>query len=116
MRIVAFLLALAFVVSTAGSLPVGAQSTAVTTATPIKHLVILYGENVSFDHYFATYPKAANPPDEPVFHAAPGTPAVNGLVTSHLLRNNPNLTNTVNGADAADPFRLDRTQANTADQ
>ena len=85
-------------------------------ATPIKHVVILFGENVSFDHYFATYPKAANPPDEPVFKAAPGTPAVNGLVASHLLRNNPNLTNVANGADAADPFRLDRTQANTSDQ
>src|ERR1700722_20631238 len=98
MRIVAFLLALAFVVSTAGSLPVGAQSTAVTTATPIKHLVILYGENVSFDHYFATYPKAANPPDEPVFRAQPGTPSVNNLANARLLRYNPNLTNTRNGA------------------
>ncbi len=29
---------------------------AVPTATPIKHLVIIYNENVSFDHYFATYP------------------------------------------------------------
>lgn len=26
------------------------------TATPIKHVVVIYGENVSFDHYFATYP------------------------------------------------------------
>ena len=31
------------------------------TATPIKHLVVIYQENVSFDHYFATYPQAANP-------------------------------------------------------
>jgi len=97
--------------------PVAAQSPAgVPTATPIKHLVILYGENVSFDHYFATYPKAANPPEEPVFTAAPGTPSVNNLVSAHLLHSNPNLTNPANGADAADPFRLDRTQANTADQ
>jgi phospholipase C len=115
-RFIVFCIALTFVVSTSSG-PLGAQSTgSAGTATPIKHLVILYGENVSFDHYFATYPKAANPPDEPVFRAVPGTPAVNGLVTSHLLRSNPNLTNTVNGADAADPFRLDRTQANTADQ
>jgi len=28
------------------------------TATPIKHLVIIFQENVSFDHYFATYPNA----------------------------------------------------------
>jgi len=94
---------------------VSAQTVTVPT-TPVQHVVVIYGENISFDHYFATYPKAANPPDEPVFHAVPGTPAVNGLVASHLLRNNPNLTNTANGADAADPFRLDRTQANTADQ
>jgi phospholipase C len=115
-RFIVFCIALTFVVSTS-SAPLAAQSTGgAGAATPIKHLVILYGENVSFDHYFATYPKAANPSDEPVFRAVPGTPAVNGLVTSHLLRNNPNLTNTVNGADAADPFRLDRTQANTADQ
>ena len=86
------------------------------TATPIKHLVIIFDENVSFDHYFATYPKAANPPGEPAFTAAPGTPSVNNLVNANLLTNNPNFTNTDNGADAAEPFRLDRTQANTADQ
>ena len=49
------------------------------TATPIKHLVVIFQENVSFDHYFATYPHAANPSGEPRFVAAPGTPAVNGL-------------------------------------
>ena len=92
-----------------------ARALAQDTATPIRHLVVIYEENVSFDHYFATYPAAANPPGEPAFHAAPGTPAVDNLVTAHLLTNNPNLTNKANGADAADPFRLDRTQANTAD-
>ena len=86
------------------------------TATPIKHLVVIFNENVSFDHYFATYPKATNPPGEPAFPRAPRTPAVNNLATAHLLTNNPNFTNTANGADAAEPFRLDRTQANTADQ
>ena len=29
-------------------------------ATPIKHLVVIFQENVSFDHYFGTYPHAAN--------------------------------------------------------
>ena len=29
------------------------------TATPIKHVVVIFQENVSFDHYFGTYPKAA---------------------------------------------------------
>ena len=89
---------------------------AAATATPIKHLVVIFNENVSFDHYFATYPKATNPPGEPYFIAAPGTPAVDNLATAHLLTGNPNFTSKENGADAAEPFRLDRTQANTADQ
>ncbi|MGB6323883.1 MAG: alkaline phosphatase family protein [Xanthobacteraceae bacterium] len=89
---------------------------AAPTATPIKHLVIIFNENVSFDHYFATYPKATNPPGEPAFTAKPGTPKVNNLANAHLLTNNPNFTNKANGADAAEPFRLDRSQAFTADQ
>ncbi len=89
---------------------------AAATATPIKHLVVIFQENVSFDHYFATYPNAANPPGEPAFTAAPGTPAVDNLAHANLLTDNPNFTNKANGSDAAEPFRLDRTQANTADQ
>jgi phospholipase C len=85
------------------------------TATPIKHLVVIFQENVSFDHYFATYPNAANPSGEPRFVAAPGTPSVNGL-TGALLTNNPNATNPVNGAGKTNPFRLDRSEAATADQ
>jgi phospholipase C len=84
------------------------------TATPIQHLVIIFQENVSFDHYFGTYPSATNPAGEPVFHARPGTPTVNGY-TPALLTNNPNL-NPANGTGATNPFRLDRTQAVTADQ
>jgi phospholipase C len=96
--------------------PAPGPQDAVPTATPIKHLVVIFQENVSFDHYFATYPRAANPPGEPVFSAAPNTPSVNNLVTAHLLTNNPNFTNPANGNGAAEPFRLDRTQAATADQ
>jgi len=88
---------------------------AAKTATPIKHLVIIFTENVSFDHYFATYPKAANPPGEPRFVAASGTPRVDNLASADLLTQNPN-TNSESGSDAALPFRLDRTQADTADQ
>ena len=88
---------------------------AAQTATPIKHVVIIFNENVSFDHYFATYPQAANPPGEPHFVGAPGTPRVDNLANANLLKQNPN-TNPENGADASLPFRLDRTQANTADQ
>ncbi|CAB3725397.1 Phospholipase C 3 [Paraburkholderia phenoliruptrix] len=86
-----------------------------TTATPIKHVVVIYNENVSFDHYFATYPNATNPSGEPAFTAAAGTPTVNGL-SGALLTNNPNLTNALNAPNGANPFRLDRTQAATADQ
>ena len=88
------------------------------TATPIKHLVVIFNENRSFDHYFATYPKAANPTGEPAFKAARHTPAVNNLAANPylLLSNNGNFTNPLNGTDAANPFRLDRTQANTASQ
>jgi phospholipase C len=86
-----------------------------STKTPIKHLVVIFQENVSFDHYYATYPHAANPPGEPAFHAAPNTPSVNNLLTSGLHKNNPNL-NAANGTGASNPFRLDRSQAATTDQ
>jgi phospholipase C len=76
------------------------------TTTPIKKVVVIFQENVSFDHYFASYPVAQNPPGEPPFHAAPGTPAVNGI-SGWLATNNPNSTQ---------PFRLSRSQAATCDQ
>ena len=85
------------------------------TATPIKHLVVIFNENRSFDHYFATYPNATNPKGETPFQAAHGTPRVNNLQNANLLFNNPNL-NPANGAGASNPFRIDPTQVNTADQ
>jgi phospholipase C len=90
-----------------------AHAADVKTATPIKHIVIIFGENRSFDHYFGTYPNALNPPGEPQFHALPNTPTVNGL-SNALLTRNPNL-NSLNGTGAANPFRFDRSQANTED-
>ena len=96
-----------------GSLLVGtataasvSQSSASDTTTPIKHLVVIFQENVSFDHYFGTYPNAQNPAGEPHFSAAPNTPSVNGL-SEALLTSNPN---------SANPTRLDRSQAVTCDQ
>jgi phospholipase C len=74
-------------------------------ATPIRHLVVIYDENHSFDNYFGTYPHAANPAGEPAFQAAADTPAVDGLSQS-LLTANPNL---------ASPFRLDRSDEATCD-
>jgi len=98
------------------AIPSPSSQQTVPTTTPIKHLVIIFNENVSFDHYFATYPKAENPRGEPIFIAKPDTPGVNNLVSANLLTNNPNFTNRANGSGAAEPFRLDRSQARTADQ
>jgi phospholipase C len=80
------------------------------TRTPIRHVVEIFQENVSFDHYFGTYPQASNS-DGQAFHALPHTPAVDGLPpatsfslppslrhSSNLLTSNPN---------AALPQRLD---------
>jgi phospholipase C len=78
-----------------------------STTTPIKHVVVIFQENVSFDHYFGTYPYANNPDSEPGFHADPQTPRVNNLLSSGLLTENPN---------SVQPFRLDRVQAVTCDQ
>jgi phospholipase C len=76
------------------------------TTTPIQHVVIIFQENVSFDHYFATYPNALNPAGEPRFVARKGTPTVNGL-SAGLLTANPNQVS---------PFRFSRSQAATCDQ
>jgi phospholipase C len=83
------------------------------SSTKIRHLVVIFQENVSFDHYFATYPVALNPKGEPAFHALFNTPTVNGL-SKALLTLNPNL-NPANGAGATNPFRFDRSQAATQD-
>jgi phospholipase C len=98
-----------------GAAPNPGNRPAPKTSTPIQHIVVIFQENISFDHYFATYPVAANPSGEPPFHAAAGTPSVNGL-SGALLTNNPNLLNTNNGSGATNPFRLDRSQNLTADQ
>jgi phospholipase C len=76
------------------------------TAYPIKHLVVIFQENISFDHYFATYPVATNSPGEPSFVAKAGTPSVNGLTQDLLTRNQNSLQ----------PQRLDRSHAPTQDQ
>ena len=85
--------------------PVAGYREWVPTSTPIKHLVVIFQENVSFDHYFGTYPHAANTDGSP-FYAKPGTPSVNGLPPA-LLTANPNTYN---------PTRLSHSQALTCDQ
>ncbi len=91
--------------ATPATAPASYYRVAASTRTPIKHLVVLFDENVSFDHYFGTYPYAANSDGSP-FHAKPGTPKVNGLSKS-LLTANPN---------SYSPERLTRSQALTCDQ
>src|SRR6202011_302400 len=110
----------------------------VHTATPIKHLVVIFQENVSFDHYFGTYPNAMNLAGETPFTAKKRTPKVNNLANPldvnndfgplaglDLLNHNPNSNPNVplppdnaktNGAGASNPFRLSPAQALTADQ
>ena len=73
---------------------------------PIRHVVVIFQENVSFDHYFATYPHATND-DGSTFTPKLGTPLVNGLFPGGLLDHNPN---------AAQPFRLGHSEAVTCDQ
>ena len=70
---------------------------------------MIFQENSSFDHYFATYPHAQNPDGQPTFVPREGkhpTPSVNGL-SGPLKNHNPN---------SVQPFRLDRTQAIVCDQ
>jgi phospholipase C len=76
------------------------------TTTPIRHVVVIFDENVSYDHYFGTYPTAANT-DGTAFTARPRTPANNNLVTSGAATKNPN---------QYPPFRLTSAQALTCDQ
>jgi phospholipase C len=134
--------AIAFMVAGAGAYAedhdgrdVGGRFGRPRTATPIKHLIVIFQENVSFDHYFGTYPKAMNLPGETPFAAKRHTPAVNGLVTPldvnnrfrplagvDLLHNNPNNNaaapgnGSVNGTGASNPIRLSPARALTADQ
>jgi len=75
------------------------------TTTPIKHLVVIFQENVSSDHYFATYPLSSNDPGDPYFQAKENTPSVNGL-SGALLVDNPN---------SVKPFRIPRENASTCD-
>jgi phospholipase C len=98
-----------------GILPAPSEGTDAAPPGAIQHVVVIFQENVSFDHYFGTYPQALNLPGEPPFTALPGTPAVDGL-SPDLMHNNPNASNPSNGAGAANPFRLSRANAATADQ
>jgi hypothetical protein len=125
----------AFAVVTVGALADNPR-TNFPTKTPIKHLVVIFQENISFDHYFGTYPNALNLEGETPFNPSPSTPtSINTLVTPldttkhfqpltgvDLLNNNPNNNPAapgnarVSGAGASNPFRLSPNQALTSDQ
>jgi phospholipase C len=83
-------------------------------STPIQHLVVLFDENETFDHYFGTYPFAANT-DGTSFTAKKGTPTVNGLYASITSTGpvGPLLTSNPNGLN---PARLTHGQALTSSQ
>ncbi len=67
------------------------------TTTPIKHVVIIFQENASFDHYFGTYPAAKNAAINTInpatgqahggtpFTPREDTPTVNGLTDGNLV-------------------------------
>ncbi len=78
-----------------------------STKTPIKHVVVIFQENVSFDHYFGTYPHAFNLPGETPFQAKENTPESNTLLSSGLITNNPNKAN---------PFRIPPSVPVTCDE
>lgn len=79
------------------------------TTTPIKHLIVIFQENISFDHYFGTYPHAVANDDGTSYFTKvkDDTPRVNNLLAGGLLDQNPN---------SVQPFRLDHSQALTCDQ
>lgn len=106
----------------------------IKTATPIKRLVVIFQENVSFDHYFGVYPNALNDAGETPFVALETTPrSINNLLTPldvnnsfaplegvDLMSKNPNgpfgSGAAINGSDASNPFRLSPAQARTSSQ
>jgi phospholipase C len=85
-------------------------ATAQTPTTPIQHVIVLFQENESFDHYFGTYPNAQNNAGEQTFTAYPGTPSVNGY-TPALLSANPNLNKA--GTAKVNPTRFPPSEAYT---
>jgi phospholipase C len=116
-------------------------STVAQPVTPIQHVIVIFGENISYDHYFGTYPavgySAANAADAKEidltnFSSGATAPANNNLVAPldtstwvplanpTLLTANPNSSSGsgagFNGANALNPFLLWNNQAATADQ
>ncbi|PJJ65567.1 phospholipase C [Compostimonas suwonensis] len=97
-----------FIFSAGGAFAAEPADNSADTATPIKHVVVIFDENISFDHYFGTYPDAENNEGETPFTAAAGTPTPNNYVSHpELLTDNPN---------SVSPTRLTPDQAVTCSQ
>ena len=100
--------------ATTSLVPGGAQA---ATTTPIEHVVVIYSENISFDHYFGTYPNALNKDgeklqgsdkDAPKFTAKKDTPKAKNLENDGVMGDkNPN---------SVKPFRIGPDHAVTTDQ
>ncbi len=109
----------------ANTAPPPAVITPTTPQAAIKHVVVIFGENESFDHYFGTYPNAQNLTGETAFTAASGTSIPNNYVSNpSLLNNNPNSLNLANNVTtagvvtsvASGPYRQAPAQAWTGSQ
>jgi phospholipase C len=70
--------------------------------TPIQHVIVLFQENISFDHYFGTYPNALNKPGSACRRAK--SPSVNGLTPAAVAQ-----------SQFGQPVRLAPSQAATCD-
>src|SRR5258708_12254777 len=55
--------------------------TPTTASATIKHVIVIFGENISFDHYFGTYPNPVNTPGDPQFTPSTATPIPNNYVS-----------------------------------
>jgi phospholipase C len=109
---VAMVLATGVAVFTPAGLHAQKNSADSNTATPIKHVVVIFDENISFDHYFGTYPFAENNAGEIPFRAEPDTPKVNNLKSAGLLTQN---NNTTSSGTQVNPFRIPPTVPVTCD-
>ncbi len=111
--------ALATVAATAAAITLASAKPAARRApiTPIEHVVVIFDENETFDHYFATYPDAENQPGEVPFAAGPGTPAVNSLKTPVPVPATPSGTLLApDNPNSQQPNRLSPAQGVTCDQ
>jgi phospholipase C len=69
--------ALCAALAVVGTFPTPTFAQEPATRTPVKHVIVIFNENISFDHYFGTYPLAKNLSGETPFWGSFGAPADN---------------------------------------